>query len=288
MTAPHPHSHGQVSGWTVSQEPDQERSASQHWHDLVTAALLGTDRRDPPAPPPGPLADLVDDAVAPTPSARMLVNVAATTAARRGGLRPRSATPLLAGPEPDDRCLVPPGAARRWRTIVAEWPVLEDEWLATVERRKLRLPPDVLVGLLRRHQRDAARAARLMRMGGALAGWLVEQRPDLRPIAGRRRAGTSDDDLAELPGLPVPPALLTLLTAPPDDICSSIAAGVHDGSFGAAHRAVLVNFVARMRPDACRPLAIALRADDHLGAVALVHTLADLAEQRHLMLEELS
>ncbi|MGH9270494.1 MAG: hypothetical protein ACRDZ2_04410 [Ilumatobacteraceae bacterium] len=258
----------------------------EHWDDLVTAALLGTDRRDPPAPPPGPLADVVDDAVAVTPSARMLVNVGATTAARRGGVRPRPATPLLAGPDPDDRCLVPPAAARRWRTIVGEWPVLEDEWLATVERRTLRLPPDVLVGLLRRHQRDAVRSARVMRLGGPLASWLVEQRPELAPI-GRRRPQTVDGDLGELPGLPVPPALLALLTAPPDDISSSVVAGVADGSFGAAHRAVLVNFVARMRPDACGPLAEALRTSDGAGTVGLIHMLADLAEQRHCMLLEL-
>jgi len=278
--------HGQVSGPTVGPKPDHERSAGEHWRELVTAALLGTDRRDPPAPPPGPLAAVVDDAVAATPSARMLVNVAATTAARRGGVRPGPATPLLAGPDPDDRCLVPPAAARRWRTIVGEWPVLEDEWLATVERRRLRLPPDVLVGLLRRHQRDAVRSARVMRLGGPLASWLVEQRPELAPI-GRRRPPAGDDDLGELPALPVPPALLALLTAPPRDIAASVVAGVADGSFGAAHRAVLVNFVARMRPDASGPLAEALRRGDAAGALGLVHTLADVAEQRHCMLQEL-
>ena len=68
---------------------------ADHWHELVTAALLGTDRRDPPDPPPGPLADAVADCAAPTPSGRMLADVAACTAVRRAGLRPHPpATPL--------------------------------------------------------------------------------------------------------------------------------------------------------------------------------------------------
>ena len=60
-----------------------------------------------------------------------------------------------------------------------------------------------------------------------------------------------------------------------------------DGSLGVTHRAVLINFVARMRPDACRPLATRLRASDSTSSVGLVHALADLAEQRHLMRQEL-
>ncbi len=262
-------------------------TVAEHWHELVTAALLGSDRRDPPEPPPGPLADVVADAASPTPSARMLTTVAACAAVRRAGLRPLPPTPLLAGPAADDRAMVPPAAARRWRSIIAEWPVLEDEWLALVEQRRFRLPPDVLVGLLRRHQRDAARAARVVRIGEPLAGWLLDQRPALAPTA-RRPAPPPDLGVDGLPALAVPPALLALLTAPPDEIAASIATGLADGSLGVTHRAVLINFVARMRPDACRPLAARLRASDSTSSVGLVHALADLAEQRHLARQELS
>ncbi len=261
-------------------------TVADHWQELVTAALLGSDRRDPPEPPAGPLADVVADTASPTPSARMLATVAACAAVRRAGLRPHPPTPLLTEPAADGRAMVPPAAARRWRSIIAEWPVLEDEWLAIVEQRRLRLPPDVLVGLLRRHQRDAARAACVVRIGEPLAGWLIDQRPALAPAA-RRSPPPSELGVDGLPALAVPPALLALLTAPPDDITASITAGLADGSFGVAHRAVLINFVARMRPDACRPLATRLRASDSTSAVGLVHTLADLAEQRHLMRQEL-
>ena len=35
-------------------------SVDVYWQQMVTAALLGTDRRDPPVPPDGGLADLAD------------------------------------------------------------------------------------------------------------------------------------------------------------------------------------------------------------------------------------
>ena len=34
---------------------DSEAVLDTHWRELVTVAMLGTDRRDPPAPPPGPV-----------------------------------------------------------------------------------------------------------------------------------------------------------------------------------------------------------------------------------------
>ena len=258
---------------------------AEHWHELVTAALLGTDRRDPPDAPPGPLADAVADCAAPTPSGRMLAAVATCTAVRRAGLRPRPPVTPLAPPESDGRPTVSQAAARRWRSVVAQWPVLEDEWLAVVESCNRRLPPDVLVGLLQRHSGDAMRWSRVMRLGDPLASWLVEQQPDLAPRAGRPRRAVAD----EPPTLPVPPSLVPLLAADTDTIVRVLVGGVLDGTFAAAHRAVLVNFLARMRPDACHPLAVALRdADPPHPVVSLVHLLADLAETRHQMLEELA
>ena len=247
---------------------------TEHWHELVTVALLGTDRRDPPEPPPGLLADLVDDAVVATPSARMLAAVGGCVAARRAGLTPRAP---VAPPVPaplDDRPLVASAAARRWWSLIVTWPVLEDEWLATVERAGQRLPPDVLVGLLRRHRTDAARRARVRRIGGPLADWLLEHQPDLSSSVARRPAPAVD----ELPALAVPPELLPLLTAGPAIVVPAVVAGFRDGAFGIAHRAVLVNFVARMRPDALLPLAAALGgAEVPYAAAGLAQSLAELA-----------
>lgn len=255
-----------------------------YWQELVTASLLGTDRRAPPTAPAGPLADAVADAAATTASEAMLAAVACATAARRGGMRPRPAATRPREPETDDRPMVSAAAAQRWWAIVAAWPVLEDEWLAEVARRGRRLPPDVLVALLRRHR--GATAQRVLELGGPLATWLVEHLPQLAP---QPAAGRPSSVVEAIPARPVPPVLLGLLAAPPLEVVTAVVGGLRDGSFAAAHRAVLVNFVAQVRADALAPLAEALRAAaDDLAAVGLPHELADLAETRHLMLEELS
>jgi hypothetical protein len=262
-------------------------SLTEHWHELVTVALLGTDRREPPEPPPGALADVVADSVAPTASARMLTAVGGCVAARRAGLRPLPAAPVLTPPEPDDRPLLSPSAAQRWRRSIPAWPVLEDEWLAVVERRGHRLPPDVLVALLRRHRTDAVRRARVLRMGGPLAAWLLELQPDLRASTTRRPAPGVDDPL---PGLAVPPELLDLLEAGPAVVVPAVLGGLRNRTYDLTHRAVLVNFIARVRTDALLPLASALGAPDHLPytLAGLCHSLAELAATRAHMLEELS
>ncbi|MET0459227.1 MAG: hypothetical protein ABW195_08265 [Ilumatobacteraceae bacterium] len=259
-------------------------SITDHWHELVTVSLLGTDRRDPPEPPPGPLADVVADALATSPSERMLAAVGACVAARRAGLLPLPPVAVLAPPAPDDRPLLPVAAAARWRRIVAEWPVLEDEWLQEVERRGWQLSPDVLVGLLRRHRTDAARRARVERIGGPVVAWLGELQPDLRPVA---RRGAPPVDMG-LPGLAVPPTLLALLEAPPGPVVTAVLTGFLDGTFVRSHRAVLVNFVARARPDGLPELAEALgRVDLPYDGIGVARSLADLATTRHEMLQEL-
>mgnify|MGYP001104035568 FL=1 len=277
-----------MSATTTTAPSRADATIADLWHELVTVALLGSDRRDPPAPPPGPLADLVDDAVAPSPSLRLLTLVSACVAARRGGLRPLPPAPPLAPPAPEPaRPMLPVAAARRWREIVASWPVLEDEWLAVVERSGWALPPDVLVELLRRHRRDATRRARVLRMGGAVATWLLQHRPELRANAGRVRPPAVDDPL---PGLAVPPELLPLLTAAPERVVAAVRGGLRAGSLDQAHRAVLVNFVARVRTDALLPLASALAATEDIpfSVSGMCHSLAELAATRAHMLEELS
>lgn len=259
---------------------------TDYWHDLVTVSLLGTDRREPPAAPTGPLADVVADVVRSTPSARMLAGVAACTAARRGGIAPHAPAMPLAGPPPDPRPMLPEGAARRWRIIASRWPVLEDEWLDIVGRRGWRLSPDVVVGLLARHRSDGARRTKVHLVAGPLADWLVEHQPQLATPSSRRR--TTQIVAGDLPALAVAPELLPFLTAGPDAVSRIVVDGFAGGAWAISHRGVLVNFVARARTDVLESLATALLGiDPAVPTVGLAHTLAEVAQLRHDMRQEL-
>lgn len=255
-------------------------SLAAYWDELVTAALLGTDRREPPVPPPGALADLVDDAVRPDAAARMLAAVAATAAARRAAFVPGPVVATLQPPDADPRPWCSAAAVATWRTIVAEWPVLEDEWVLAVVEQGLRLPPDALVELLARHRNDAVRRARVALAGGPVARWLVDHMPGLATSPGRTAPAEA---VASLPDLPVPPELAELLAADAHTFSRRIAAGFEAGGFAAQHKAVLVNLLARCRP------AVLLDAADALERthVGLALALADLARLRHRMLVEL-
>ena len=259
---------------------DDAPSLDEHWAELVTSALLGTDRRDPPPPPAGPVADLVDDTVRTDPASRLLADVGALAAARRAAFVPGPPVVLLQPPEPDDRPWCSPASVATWREIAGEWTVLEDEWVVTLVEQGLRLPPDALVELLLRHRGDAVRRARVALAGGPLARWLVDHVPTLAATTG---AAASAEAVASVPELPVPPDLAELLRVDAHTFAERLVPGFEAGAFGPSHRAVLVNLVARCRP------AVLLDAADALERthVGLALALADLARLRHRMLVEL-
>lgn len=257
-----------------------EGSLEGLWRELVTAALLGTDRREPPDPPPGGISDLVDDTVRTDPASRMLAIVGAVAAARRAAFIPLPVADPFQPPEADARLICPPGAAATWRTVIADWSVLEDEWMLSVIQRGFRLPPDVLVELLLRHRSDVVRRARVALAGGPLTAWLIGHVPELQGI-GSRAAGAAL--VASLPDLAIPPELAALVDADAHTFVERIMSGFRAGEFGPAHRAVLVNLFARCRP------AVLLDVADELTKFGYGQALAcaDLARLRHRMLTEL-
>lgn len=266
-------------------------AVAAHWEALVATAMLGTDRRDPP-PPPAPIADLVDDTVRTSPSERMLAEVAATVAVRRAGVTPDRPHPPLAGPPADDRPPCSPAAVERWHHVTTSWPVLEDEWLLALLASGRRVAPELVPSMLARHRSDPVRRARAELACGPLGEWLVTLVPEL--AAGRSRMSPADEAAAlehvgELPGLPIPPELRPLLSAPAEEVALTLAAGIETGTFVHAQRAVLVNVVARVRPDTLPSAARALDAVDTASSGhGLASVLADLAGTRHRMLDELS
>ncbi|MFB6710005.1 DUF5691 domain-containing protein [Streptomyces sp. NPDC056333] len=151
------------------------------WEELVTSALLGTDRRPLPAGAgPGPIA-LLDEA-------------ALHTVRRRAGLRPATAA-ARPGPAPaDPRPPLPPAARRRLAQLLADRSApsggggrrgaapdlteLIPQWLAAADRRGFRAPASLLPPLL-----DAARARTDLRPQAlAFAGprglWLAGLNPE--------------------------------------------------------------------------------------------------------------
>ncbi|MET7603030.1 DUF5691 domain-containing protein [Streptomyces avermitilis] len=154
------------------------------WEELVTAALLGTDRRTPPGQASGREAP-----------AALLDTAAVETVRRRAGLRPARAA---VRPEPaaeDPRPQLPPAAARRLAMLLADRsgtggggrrgaaPDLMEllpQWLSLANARGFAAPPQTLPTLL-----DAARGRTDLRpavltFAGPRALWLARLNPDWR------------------------------------------------------------------------------------------------------------
>ncbi|SCK15886.1 hypothetical protein H181DRAFT_01078 [Streptomyces sp. WMMB 714] len=153
------------------------------WEELVTAALLGTERRTPPGG--GGAAELLDAA-------------AVETVRRRAGLRPARAGERRPPAPLDTRPPLPPAASRRLASLLAARPEsngsgsarrrgpdpdlaeLLPQWLAFACGQGYRAPAAQLPALL-----DAARSrtdlrTRTLEFAGPRALWLAESNPDWR------------------------------------------------------------------------------------------------------------
>jgi hypothetical protein len=174
---------------TLTPDPTPDRPADA-WADLVTAALLGTDRR--------PVAGLLDQA-------------ALHAVARRAGLRPGPASPPAAPAPADPRPALPDSARLRLGMLLparggsgeggsghggtgygsgghpgsgslANLNELLPQWLAAANRHGYRCPAALVPALL-----DAARVRSELRadavaLAGPLGYWLAERNPDWRYV----------------------------------------------------------------------------------------------------------
>lgn len=270
------------------------------WSDgLVTAAVLGTDRRDPPVPPAGPLGDLVRDALVRDPAESVLVQLAVVGAARAAAGTAGPPTDPPPPPVPDDRPWCPPASVATFHTIDETYPVLVGDWVRTVVASGHRLPADVAVTLLRRTRSDPERRRWVEDATGPLADWIGDLVPALTATRPRSGAGAS----RSRPGVrvDVPDALVELVDSAgragtdPADAASRVVATVLDATHRAApsgRRPVLERVLAAVDPGVLDEVAAGLRRSLDRGEVpfgwsASVEHLLGLVEIRRRLRREL-
>ncbi|WP_236655353.1 DUF5691 domain-containing protein [Streptacidiphilus carbonis] len=164
------------------------------WPELVTTALLGTDRR------PLPVAPDADPAIA------LLDRAALHTVGRRAGLLPGAAAPATPPAPEDPRPALPEAASHRLTMLLpapgsnsgagslANVNELLPQYLAAANAHGYRVPAPLAPPLL-----DAARARSELRgdavqLAGPLGRWLAERNPDWRYVLRTPVRGGSDDD----------------------------------------------------------------------------------------------
>jgi hypothetical protein len=251
------------------------------WSDLVAAALIGTDRREPPAPAVGALATLALEAPPADAAAALAQQVAALTVLGRASASPPRPPALLIPVDDDPRPMCSPAAAHLAHRIVAEWPMLEREWLESASLGGWRLSPDLVPVLLRRHRSNPQMRALVCELSGPLADWLTDHLPALAPAT--RRTTTARVPIA------LPPELAAAAIADVEAMLAVLTDGLRRQRYSMASRAVVVELVVRMPIDHLPQLAEGLDAlDPHLPGRGLVHHLLDLVETRLAIARELS
>ncbi|MET9620944.1 MULTISPECIES: DUF5691 domain-containing protein [unclassified Streptomyces] len=187
------------------------------WEELVTTALLGTDRR-PPAPRGADSGSRAGTGPAGDPPVALLDAAALHTVRRRAGLRPGPAAPVPDPAPEDGRRPLPEAARHRLGLLLAgraapapsggrrgatpDLAELLPQWLAVANEHGYRAPASALPALL-----DAARARTDLRPQAlALAGprglWLAGLNPEWRfALRGTGGAGVALPDAGDDEGV---------------------------------------------------------------------------------------
>ncbi|MGW5361412.1 DUF5691 domain-containing protein [Actinopolymorpha pittospori] len=152
------------------------------WDALVSAALVGTERRPVPATDLDELDELDGTSAAAAndadPAALLLDRAALLVARRRAGFQPAHRD-LPAPSRPDDRPAVSRAAAHRLARILAgEHPGTLPEWLTAAAERGLRVPGHLLPALLDRARGNPRIRGLVSAVGGHRARWLAGLNPD--------------------------------------------------------------------------------------------------------------
>ncbi len=144
------------------------------WPDLVSVALLGTGRRDPPVLTEPALAGLASGG---SSEERLLSAAGALAVLRRAG-RLAPPAPPLPGPAPAESLpACGPAAAYRLTLLLDDHRTLLPEWLRAVARRGLRVPAEWLPDLLETATANQALRGEVEPVLGERGSWLAVQAP---------------------------------------------------------------------------------------------------------------
>ncbi|WUI02327.1 DUF5691 domain-containing protein [Spirillospora sp. NBC_00431] len=149
------------------------------WNEHVTAALLGTERRDPPVLPDAP--DEAGDK-----AGRLLDQAAVLAVRRRAGRVPSAgaAEPVALAPV-EDAPVVPGAAAARLRRILGGEQIrVLPEWLDAAAGNGFRVPAHSLPDLLERGRGDRMLRPSIARAAGRRGVWLALQNTDWAYLVG--------------------------------------------------------------------------------------------------------
>ena len=184
-----------MSADTQASSASLAASAADEWAHLVTAAVLGTDRRPLPLAPAGwDRVRRVDAAV------ELLDRAAAVATSRRAGVEP-GARPAMIAPAPlDARPLCSPAASViLGRLLRGDHDIVLPEWFDRCATAGVQPPPHLVPTLLLRGRRFPAFDAAVRRAVGPRAAWLAEAMPELRIAATTSHAAVGADGFARPP-----------------------------------------------------------------------------------------
>ncbi|NYD31704.1 DUF5691 domain-containing protein [Nocardioides kongjuensis] len=178
------------------------------WQQTTAAALLGTERREPPALPHDLGVTARPDS---TPETALLDAAALGGALLRAALPARPAGDLPEPAAPDATPLAPPAAVQLLGLLVSQPPVAArlrplalERWLRVAADRGVRVPARALPRLLALVTQQAELRAATRPVVGERGRWLAGLRPDWRWVlddepAPAARAPLSPDDWRALP-----------------------------------------------------------------------------------------
>ena len=163
------------------------------WQDVVTAALVGTERQSLRlTPPDNQLGELLQRLNNTDPEGTLLGAAAAIALYQRAGRLPTTDNqPLPEACEPDDKPCCSPRAGQQLALMLqGEHSKLLPEWLAATELALKRVPERYLPELLALGQRQSHLRAAILPVLGKRGRWLAAQNPDWGYVVGEDTEAT--------------------------------------------------------------------------------------------------